>query len=305
MVTTKTPKPQPAESLATGNEFIDLGTLAQGARLPVLPAGTTRLLTRLANENLLHDELAAMLEEYPTITARLLSVANSPWSSPSVPVDSLEVACARLGFETVRAITIAITVSAPFNPLRCPEFDARRYWCSALLVADGAGLVARIAHATEAIEVPAARSAGLLHNLGLLWLADCLPLETGLALRAVAEDETGTLSVNQALRNICGAGHNEAGVALAKAWNLPATVRAAMNYHNPLNAGPKMLGLTRVVASAAGMVSQLYRQDPVPAHPAFGGLDLDVEELNRVYEILRANFTVRQRLAETLIPTRV
>lgn len=305
MRSTHNPKPQPAELLATDGEFIDLDTLAQGARLPVLPSGTIHLLSRLADENLLHDELAAMLEQFPTITARLLSVANSPWSAPSVPVDSLQVACARLGFETVRAITIAITVSAPFNPLRCVEFDARRYWCSALLVADAAEHVARLVRGTEAIEVPTARTAGLLHNLGLLWLADCLPLKTGEALRAVAEDETGTLTVNRALCGTCGIGHNDAGVALADAWNLPGTVRAAMNYHDPLNVDPTMKGLTRIIASAAGMVSQLYRQDPVPVHPAFGGLDLDVDELNRIYGILRTNFITRQRLAETLIPKRV
>ena len=282
---------------------IDLETLAQGGRVPVLPPGTTRLLSMLTDETLKFEDLAAVVGGFPTVAARLLAVANSPWSAPVAPIESLEMACARLGMETVRSISIAVTVSAPFNSLRCPVFDAKRYWCSALLVADTAPQIVQRLRSASPIEIPAARTAGLLHNLGLLWLADCLPIQTAQALVAVADNEN--LSVNQALRACCGFGHNEASIALARAWNLPPVLRAGMAYHDPKDGDPAALMMARVIAVAAGMVALLYHGAAVPAHPAFGRIDVDATALDAIYEQLRGNFNKRQKLAEALMPRRI
>ena len=110
--------------------------------IPVLPPGAPYLLKALTDESLSFVELAAVIERYPTIAARLISLSNSAWSSPVSEITSVEMACSRLGFDVVRSASIALAVSAPFDTSRCQAFDTRFFWCTSLLAADGvAGLV--------------------------------------------------------------------------------------------------------------------------------------------------------------------
>ncbi|MCP4996368.1 MAG: HDOD domain-containing protein, partial [Gammaproteobacteria bacterium] len=138
------------------------------SRLPVLPAGIPYLLTVLTDEEIAINELARILERFPTIVARLIALANSAWSSPASDVTSLEMACARLGFNIIRSVSIALAIAQPFDPNRCQAFDAERYWCSALLTADAATWLSPLSQVAYAPEPETARVGGLLHNLGLL-----------------------------------------------------------------------------------------------------------------------------------------
>ncbi len=110
--------------------------ILQHDQLPVLPSGVPYLLQTLMDENIDNNKLKAVIGRFPSIAARLLCLANSAWAAPPVPVTSLDMACARLGLNIVRSVSIALAISSPFNPARCPAFDAERYWCTALLVAD-------------------------------------------------------------------------------------------------------------------------------------------------------------------------
>lgn len=189
-----------------------------GRRVPVLPRGTAHLIKALADEDIDFQDLVAEIELFPPIAARLLSVANSAWSSPVSPVTSLVMACSRLGLNVVRTVAMALAVAEPFNPAVCPPFQSRRYWSSALLTAEAACLVAR-ASAYE--DDQTARTAGLLRNIGLLWMADAMPGPTGAALQVAADNEAEDLET--VLRDHCGIGYLEAGSLLAAYWQLPAS----------------------------------------------------------------------------------
>jgi HD-like signal output (HDOD) protein len=89
-------------------------------------------------------------------------------------VTSLEATCSRLGLGVVRSTSIALAISAPFNPAKCPSFDLEYYWCSVLLTAEAASRLAAESSSKHEFEPATARAAGLLHNLGLLWLVDRL-----------------------------------------------------------------------------------------------------------------------------------
>lgn len=288
---------------AATDKFIDIQSLVGTAKVPVLPSGVPELMSKLTDENITFQQLAETLECFPTISARLLGLANSPWSAPSLPVTSLDIACSRLGLDTVRSVSIALAISAPFNPQRCAVFDHRRYWCSALLVAEMASRLAFASSETVAVMPSTARAAGLLHNLGLLWLADCLPGETAKAL-AMTANEPG-LSVNAALIACCGVGHNQAGSALAHAWRLPSPVLAAMSYHTPGQAGTMEGNVAYLVATAAALVSTLYREpEESTVNLLFGGLNIGVDSREQVYSELNAAFPRIQELAGNLFPNR-
>ena len=143
-------------------------------RLPVFPPAMPYLLRELDNDELSYTAIAALLERFPTIAVRLISLANSAWSSPVSPIASLPDACARLGLNVVRSVSIAVAIAGPFNPNRCKHFSARRFWTSALLTAECAS---QLANNTK-VPTQYARTAGLLHNLGLIWMAEYLSVAT-------------------------------------------------------------------------------------------------------------------------------
>lgn len=219
-------------------------------RVPVMPPGVPFLIRALNDENLSFAEVARAIEHVPSVAARLLALANSAWSAPVQPVTSLEAACSRLGMRVVRSASIALAISQPFNPARCPAFDGITFWSSALLNAEATAWVAQRVWSTE---VPTARTAGLLCNLGLIWLAESLPAQTGAALEAARAEPAGGL--NQYLREHCGLGYDEAGALLAGAWRLPAVLRDALAQQFLDDQGS--LPLSRLVRGAVCMVSSV------------------------------------------------
>lgn len=231
----------------------EMRTLVQRELLPVVPSSVGRLISVFYNNDLSILEIAGEIERYPAIAGRLLAAANSVWSSPGVPVTQLPDACVRLGLESVRTLSIALAVSNVFNPSKCPAFDVKRYWMSAMLTAQAAGLFAK------ALEYPGQastwRAVGLLHNLGLLWLADNKPEQTSAAL---IRGQSG--SVVDAMRDEIGVDYLQAGVCLAGSWRLPQIFPSVIgNFKHPEAAGEYVLSAW-VVGVSTMMASALYNK---------------------------------------------
>lgn len=263
-------------------------------RVPVLPPGVTYLLEALHNDNLSFFQIARAIEHVPSVAARLLALANSAWSAPASPVTSTEAACSRLGMRVVRSASIALAISQPFNPARCPAFDGATFWGSALLNAEAA---AWLADKVLRDQRATARTAGLLRNFGLVWLADTMPTETGLALKAAHDGPPGSL--NDALVEHCGLGYTEAGALLADAWQLPGALRDAIGDRADRSA--KTAPLSRVVIAACRMVNavrhDLEWDEPDPGLRELG-LELPVQRVG--IEYLQAVKERTVAMAETL-----
>ena len=263
-------------------------------RVPVLPPGVLFLMQALSDDNLGFREIAGAIENVPSIAARLLALANSAWSSPASPILSLEAACSRLGLRVVRTASIALAVSQPFNPARCPAFDGSTFWSTALLNAEAAS---HLAGYLMRDQVSVARTAGLLSSLGLVWLAESLPTQTGAALQSSHEAPPGGL--NHALEAQCGLGYDEAGALLADAWQLPEQLRNAIahQFHPRQEATP----LCQVVSAATRMVGTARRnQDWEQADTGLSQLGLDLEAQSDVFAQIAAIRTKMSELAETL-----
>ncbi len=153
--------------------------IEEEANLSVLPPGVSHLLKTLTNDDISYDNLTTELEKFPSIALKIVSMANSSWASPIAPITSLHDSCSRIGLQLIRSTSIALSVSQLFNPGLCPSFDQQKFWLSALLTAEAAHLCAKD---TDDVCPDTARLAGLLHNMGLLWLAENKPIETSDAI---------------------------------------------------------------------------------------------------------------------------
>ena len=94
------------------------------------------------------------------------------------------------------------------------------------MVADTSTWIAQAAPDQDSLSPSAARAAGLLHDLGLLWLVDQLPEITQQAMTLSRQD--AKLSLGQALSELAGIDHRQAGRLLAEAWKLPEPLVMAM-----------------------------------------------------------------------------
>lgn len=189
-------------------------------RLCVIPSSVGNLILTLFKENLTLFQIAEEVKYYPSIAARVLAIANSAWSSPAVPVTNLLDACVRLGIATVQTLSLALAVNGVFDPLKCNSFDARRYWMSAMLTSLGADLFAKALGYSE--QASTWRSVGLLHNLGLLWMADHIPTETAIAL---GRSRDGSISLVSIMQDEIGMDYLLVGGCLAEYWLLPQIFR--------------------------------------------------------------------------------
>lgn len=191
--------------------------------LPVLPPGITYLLKALNNDDIRYAQLAQEIELFPSIAIKIVAIANSAWSLPGTPITTLPEACSRIGLNIVRSVSIALCISQVFDPTRCPVFNAKKFWISALLNAESAFLCAK---SNPDICNNTARLAGLLHNIGLLWLANKYPQETESAILHTKNNSEYSLSESLIERldfDYYGAGGN-----LAVAMQLPDIIADAI-----------------------------------------------------------------------------
>ncbi len=270
--------------------------------IPALPNNIHHLFKVLSDDQLNHRQLAEVIHHYPSIAARLIALANSAWIAPVKPVTSLAAACSRLGLATVRSTSIALSIASPFDSLRCPAFDVEQFWTTSMLVAEGADLLAwRIpAHQLSVDSRNAARTAGLLHNLGVLWLAHTRPEETGLAFELNLSNQFVTLQ--QAMQQCLDTDYCEAGGWLAHQWGLPEVLAIALEYHLDSQYRESGWEIVTLVGFAVKMVSELQQgSDQLPI--ACGrlqalGIDRSVQE--HVFDRLGNKVSGVHELVKTL-----
>ena len=266
--------------------------------LPVLAPGLPYLLSALGDEEIDLGALATAVRCFPSITGRLVALANSAWVSPKRPIISLPDACSLLGLRMVRCVSFALAVGRPFDPGRCPGFDVERYWGSALLTAEGAALLAH--HLSDdAFPVDTAHTAGLLHNLGLMWLADSWPTQTAMALQVVAAGEG--FDLGQALYAATGNDYCAAGGQLSEAWHLPEPLTIAIRYHRTPGYRGAHWQFPAICGIAAGMASRLRRGlEWAPGPSDYDALAFSPDVLQSVFQKLAGKRDSIQHLSKTL-----
>ncbi len=281
------------------NKDVSRLDLLNTEELPVLPPGAPGLLNALSDDDIDFNTLARIIERFPSIAGRLIALANSAWSAPLSPITSLEMACSRLGFGVVRSTSIALAVASPFNPTRCPGFDSIRFWSSALLTAEAASEVASVVKLADRPDPSTARAAGLLHNLGLLWLADRLPDEVNQILSALKDTDPGL--VCRVFSEKLGFSHINAGGHLARAWHLPQVLIDALTHYEDETYQNEHWPMIQVVGLSQRLVSfSEHELSPPSEDPRLKTLGVSVSQIQRIGMALNGKAEKNREMAEIL-----
>jgi putative nucleotidyltransferase with HDIG domain len=191
---------------------------AQPGQLPVMPKAATQLM-RTSNDTASPALLQQIAGSDPVLCGRLLEVANSARFGGREPVTGVVEAAARLGVPMARKVLLA----ACFAPLFASK-ALQELWQHSQRVADAASEAAR----RISIDPGTAYTAGLLHDIGRLVFAVGPANSQTKLLQWI--DDGFPLAYAEAL--VHRKDHARVGADLLHAWNLPAAIVDAVEYHH-------------------------------------------------------------------------
>lgn len=202
--------------------------LAQLHRLPAIPAVVQEVVASLTT-NIGLDELAGKIGRDQALTARLLRVANSSFYGFPRKVTSLHDAVVVMGLAGVRSMALSIGFVHAFPDHGSGPLDRTEYWKRCFRIASYAKAIAKCVRQPQEV----AFTAGMLHDIGQLILATCLPEQYA---EAAARAQAGGGDLIAAEEAVLGFHHGELGAEAARRWNFPPEIEQAIrDCHGPRN----------------------------------------------------------------------
>ena len=219
-------------------------------KLPTLPEVLVEVLKLVSSEDSDAARLAAIIENDPSLSARVLRIANSSYyGSPDRRLSSVSLAVARLGFNEVRTIAIAVSIVKQFAA-RHSALSYHTFWRHSITCAFLARIVGKQAgFANDENAGQRHFLAGLLHDIGILVLDQFFADKFSAISEQGSRQESSYLAAEKAI--LGKETHPVIGGALLEMWKLePAVIDAVRYHHSPSRAPQRHAPICAIVALA-------------------------------------------------------
>lgn len=134
--------------------------------LPSLPEIVVRVRQAVNDDDMNLGDVVKLIQLDPSLTARLIQIANSPLYRTPQPVDNCLMAVNRLGLKTTRDLVTCLVLNNVFNAKdKLLKDKIQVLWQHSCHVAAVASTIAKI---TPNLHEDTALLAGLLHDIGVL-----------------------------------------------------------------------------------------------------------------------------------------
>ena len=190
----------------TLNKAIDSNRLT----LPTLPEVAIQVRSAVEKESSSAKEVADIIATDVALSARLLHVANSPLYRGRVPIDSLQMAVARLGVRLVRSLVVSLIMQQIFqatNDLLDKKF--RQVWEESVSIAAFSRV---LAGSLDHLDKDQAMLGGLIHNIGAL------------PILALAEEYDELVEDPQELDRVIASLSPAVGSHILQVWDFPSSL---------------------------------------------------------------------------------
>jgi len=218
--------------------------------LPSWPEVIVRIQGALENDECSAEQLVRLIGSEPVLAARLLKVVNADSHQDTRrPIQDLHTAVSRLGVDTVRSMAseIATAQSRHGLDLRPVNRYLKELWHHSVHVAAIAYILAK---QFTKISPDEARLAGLLHNIGKLYVLMRI------------QDNPVFIDSERTLQEIMGAWHTSIGGEIIESWNFSEELAAAVRDHELYDlTGVQSPTLTDVV-SVANLLANRQNAEP-------------------------------------------
>lgn len=223
--------------------------LADDTKLSSLPEIYIRVSELLESERATSKEIGEVVETDPALSSRILKLVNSAFYGFPSTVASISQAITILGRDRLKQLLIGTVLSGVFGKIDNPLFHMEEFWQHSVKTALLSRYLCQLGEADELADV--IFTAGLLHDIGRLILAQKLPEFTAPIQQAV-EDEGKP--VCEAERSVLGFDHCDTGAAFIRKWGLPETLAEAAQYHHLPDQARQDRDLVQVIHVANSLV---------------------------------------------------
>lgn len=200
--------------------------LEQVQELQPLPAVALRLIAMADDGRFSAENLADTVRVDPALTLRVLRLANSPFFGLPRRITSLREGVVLLGFREVRALALSACVLDPAirDALARAGIDYDTFWINSVVV----GYFAQALAVAETLDQDQAFTAGLVHNIGRLALAQHRADELQADATVASKARISIHEVQLARRGYTDA---EVGATIADSWGFPLPLVEAIAQH--------------------------------------------------------------------------
>jgi HD-like signal output (HDOD) protein len=215
--------------------------------LPALPEIMLRVQALVNSEEGSAATLARIIEQDPSLTAKILKVANSSYfGSVNQRISSLRLALARIGFNEVRNIVTAMSLIKQFSR-KSNLLDYKVFWRHSLTAAYlNQKIAGRARPAISPEQLQHCFIAGLLHDVGILVYDQFFHKEFEGIISHAIQGEKSFLAAETAIAG--KETHPTVGAALLEIWKIDVQVISGVRFHH--QGWEKAPELHRVIAGA-------------------------------------------------------
>ncbi len=234
-----------------------------------LPELYLRLQQVIDDPNHTRDQVAEILAYDPSLSARVLRIANSSYYGFPREIESVAAAVGIIGELDLRNLVLATSVAGSMNTLSYSGVNIDDFWLHSLRC----GITARlIAKTVGGFNPETLFLAGILHDLGILVIYQHDATLAAAISRQI--DEQHQLR-DQAEREVLGFDHAEVGALLLEAWGLSAELAELVRCHHQYQLAQANKSATLMLA-LANQMAQLGTEPDIDSDPRLAAM---VEQL--------------------------
>jgi HD-like signal output (HDOD) protein len=240
--------------------------------LPALPEVLMKVQSLVNSDEGNAATLARITEQDPSLSTKILKVANSSYYGPvNQRISSLPFAIARIGFNEVRNIVTAISCIKQFSK-RSNLLDYKAFWRHSLTAAYITKIVADAAQVHSAAQDRQFYFlTGLLHDIGILVFDQFFHKEFEEIVDYGLKKECSFLSAEQ---QVAGKeSHQVVGSALLELWKIDPTVISGVRFHH--------FGLDKVPQHHQTIAQVSYLSEYILCNCSLGSFEGTIQEIDK------------------------
>tara|TARA_R110002074_G_scaffold402348_1_gene608389 strand:+ start:30372 stop:31241 length:870 start_codon:yes stop_codon:yes gene_type:complete len=173
------------------------------------------------------NDLAKIIQQDPSLSARMLRIVNSAFFGFPAMVKSIDQAITILGNREIRLLVMTTSVVEKFSNMPNSILNMREFWSHSLRVALFAKFLAE--RHPKKRQLSSVFISALLHDIGRLILYTKAP---DLARAAALLTKTNQVSEVDAEISTFGFSHADIGGALLEMWKIPESIQNAAYFHH-------------------------------------------------------------------------
>jgi len=196
--------------------------------LPTIPFVFHRIIECTEDPNSSAADLKETILNDQSISAKVLSLANSAFYGYPKKVTDITRGIVILGFDTVVDVAISVSILKIFSGKSTEEFDKDNFWLHALASGEAARLLSKMIGGKE---LELSFITGLLHDIGKVILSNFFPEDYD---TAVFNSKASGNDLHVSEKKLFGFDHTDAGSWLGLKWKLPNKIIHPIQFHHNL-----------------------------------------------------------------------